>query len=761
MPLNRACINSRFPEPLPNSRPNHDRPVALEPSMTIATTPTFVTRTWNNSDASKLDPVGLLVYRSNRLGDDQRVTNTGGGNTSSKTEEKDPLSGRMERVLWVKGSGGDLRTAGREFFSSLSMVKLEQLKSVYAAQSTRGIKTQAEDDMVDLYRHCTWNLNPRATSIDTPLHAFVPRAHVDHTHPNALIAIAACTRGEEIMREVFGTQLEWLPWMRPGFELGLALEKLCKDHPTADGAIMGQHGLINWSDDPVKCYDLTLTLISRAAEYLAAHDKGDHTFGGQRIAPVSEDKRRALLVQFLPFLRGKVSSRRRMIATVQHDDAMLRFVSSHDAARLAELGTSCPDHFLRTKIKPLLIDFDPHVGSFAELCAKTEAGLVQYVKDYAAYYDACKHPDSPAMRAPEPTVILIPGVGMIAWGSSKSESRTTAEFYRCAVEVMRGAESIGGYRALPRQEAFDIEYWRLEEAKLQRMPKPKPLAGHIAVIVGAGSGIGRVSAGSFAADDACVACVDLDAKAAEAAAKELEKSIGTGIGVAGSGISACGPAIALACDATDRLAVRTTFDDIVLAYGGIDELVVTAGLFPTPGADGRTSDVDFMRAMQVNVLAPAMLIEEAAATMMPQKLACSAVVTTSVNAVVAKKGSSAYDASKAAANHLVRSFAVTYAPFVRVNAVAPATVIEGSTMFPRARVLASLRKYAIAHDESMTDAQLVECLGRFYAERTLLKTTITPRDQAAAIRFLAGPESSRTTGQVLHVDGGLADAFLR
>ena len=730
-------------------------------TATLRQNPTFVSRTWNDADASKLDPAGLLVYRSNRLGDDQRVTNTGGGNTSSKVMEKDPLTGKPEQVLWVKGSGGDLRTAGREFFASLSMAKIEQLKSVYAARTPNGIKTQAEDDMVDLYRHCTWNLNPRATSIDTPLHAFVPRAHVDHTHPNALIAIAACVRGEEVMREVFGTELEWLPWMRPGFELGLALEKLCKDHPNAVGAIMGQHGLINWADDPRECYDLTLSLISRAAEHLAAHDRGAKTFGGQKVAHASDEARRALLVKFLPFLRGKVSTRRRMVGTVQHDAAMLEFVSSHDAARLAELGTSCPDHFLRTKIKPLFVEFDPATEDFAALCAKTEAGLAQYVKDYTAYYEACKHADSPAMRAPEPTVILVPGIGMIAWGSSKSESRTTAEFYRCAVEVMKGAESIGGYRALPRQEAFDIEYWRLEEAKLQRMPKPKPLAGHVSVIVGAGSGIGRVTGAHFTADDACVACVDLDPKSAESAAKDLEKSVGTGIGVAGSGISACGPAIALSCDATDRAAVRRMLEDVTLAYGGIDELVVTAGLFPTPGADGRTSDSDFMRSMQVNVLAPAVLVEEAAAIMSVQKLPCSAVVTTSVNAVVAKKGSSAYDASKAAANHLVRSLAVTFAPFVRVNAVAPATVIEGSTMFPRARVIASLRKYAIAHDESMTDAELIACLGRFYADRTLLKTIITPRDQAAAIRFFAGPESSRTTGQVLHVDGGLADAFVR
>lgn len=729
--------------------------------MTTAAPSPFVLRTWQEADAAKLDPVSLLVYRSNRLGDDQRVTNTGGGNTSSKTDERDPLTGRTERVLWVKGSGGDLRTAGREFFASLSLAKLESLKEVYASRTPRGIKSQAEDDMVDLYRHCTWNLNPRATSIDTPLHAFVPRTHVDHTHPNALIAIAACARGEEVMREVYGTSIRWLPWMRPGFELGLALERLCREHPDADGAILGQHGLINWSDDPRACYDLSLSLIARAAEYLAAHDRGAATFGGQRIAPLAAEARRALLVRYLPFLRGKVSSRRRMIATVQYDDATLSFVSSADAARLADLGTSCPDHFLRTKIKPLFLDFDPTRESFERLCEKTEAGLAQYVRDYTEYYNACKHADSPAMRAPEPTVILIPGVGMIAWGSSKSESRTTAEFYRCAIEVMRGAESIGGYRALPRQEAFDIEYWRLEEAKLQRMPKPKPLAGHVTVVVGAGSGIGRATLAGFAADDACVACVDLDPTAAQAAAKDLERTVGKGIGVAGSDISACGPAIGLGCDATNRSAVRATLDEIVLAFGGIDELVVTAGLFPTPGADGRTSDHDALRTMQVNVIAPTILVEEAAVAIMAQALPASAVITTSVNAVVAKKGSIAYDASKAAANHVIRSLAVTFAPHLRVNGVAPATVIEGSSMFPRPRVLASLRKYSIPFEESMTDAELITRLGRFYADRTLLKTVITPADQAAAIRFLAGPESSRTTGQVLHVDGGLADAFLR
>ncbi len=727
--------------------------------MSAATT--FVRRTWNDADAAGLDPVAHLVYRSNRLGDDQRITNTGGGNTSSKVDAVDPLTGRAERVLWVKGSGGDLRTSSRANFASLSLEKLEALKAVYAARADRGLKSPAEDDMVGMYRHCTWNLNPRASSIDTPLHAFVPRDHVDHTHPVAAIAIAACARGEEVMREIYGGRVRWLPWMRPGFELGLALEELCRTHPDAEGAIMGQHGLINWHDDSKGCYELSLELIERAAAHLAEHDRGAQTFGGRRVDAIDEDRRRTLLVEYLPFLRGRVSAQRRMIGTVQHDEATLEFVSSVDAPRLAEIGTSCPDHFLRTKIKPLFVEFDPAREEIGVLRERTVAAIEAYERDYEAYYAECRHEDSPAMRPPQPTVVLVPGLGMIAWGTSKSESRTTAEFYRGAIEVMRGAESIGGYRGLPRQEAFDIEYWLLEEAKLQRMPAPRPLAGHVSMVVGAGSGIGRTTAHRLLADDAAIVCADLDAAGAEATAVELRARAGEGIGVAGSGLSGCGPAISLSFDATHRAAVVEAIEETTLAYGGLDELVVTAGLFPTPGADGRIDDEAFRRTLAVNVLAPAVLVEEFGGLAMRQGLPASAVVTTSVNAVVAKKGSAAYDASKAAANHLVRSLAVTLAPTVRVNAVAPATVIEGSTMFPRDRVIASLRKYSIEFDEAMSDAELVSRLGNFYAERTLLKATISPRDQAEAIRFLAGPESARTTGQVLHVDGGLADAFVR
>lgn len=729
--------------------------------MSTNTEPSHVSHLWVDNDVTDMDGLDRLVYRSNRLGDDQRITNTGGGNTSSKLVEKDPMTGADIEVLWVKGSGGDLRTSGRANFASLRMDDLRQLKAVYASRPVTGIKSEAEDGMVDLYRECVHALNPRASSIDTPLHAFVPARHVDHTHPNAVIAIAACVRGEEVTREVYGDDVPWLPWMRPGFELGLALEQLCNDHPEAIGAVMGQHGLINWADDDRVCYDRSLELIERAAQYLQDHDRGDETFGGQRLEPLDVAARRSIFVDILPWLRGRVSTQRRMIGTIQDDEAMLRFVSSVDAERLAELGTSCPDHFLRTKIQPLFVDWNPHSEDTGILREKLDAGLAEYVESYTEYYESCKHADSPAMRPPEPTVVLIPGVGMVSWGASKSESRVTAEFYRCAVEVMRGAESIGGYQALPRQEAFDIEYWRLEEAKLQRMPKPKPFAGHVVVVAGAGSGIGRETATALVDDDASVVCMDIDQGLAAEASSAIDEAKGVGIGVAGSGISGCGSAIALQADATDRHAVRSALEDAILAYGGVDELVITAGLFPSPGPDGVVTDEDFARTLHVNVQAPAILSEEFARIVNAQEMNGAIVLTTSANAIVAKKGSIAYDASKSAANHLVRSLAVTLAPHIRVNAVAPATVIEGSTMFPRERVIASLQKYNLAYDESMTDSELVSRLGQFYAERNLLKVTIAPADQYEAIRWLLGPESAKTTGQVIHVDGGLADGFLR
>jgi rhamnulose-1-phosphate aldolase/alcohol dehydrogenase len=456
-----------------------------------------------------------------------------------------------------------------------------------------------------------------------------------------------------------------------------------------------------------------------------------------------------------------VSQQRRLIGTVQDDDKILRFVNSKDAARLAELGTSCPDHFLRTKIKPLYVDWNPQTESVADLKAKLAAGLTQYRKDYAAYYAACKRSNSPAMRDPNPTVVLIPGLGMVAWGKDKSESRVTAEFYNCAVEVMRGAEAMDRYIALPAQEAFDIEYWLLEEAKLRRMPPEKELARQVIVVIGAGSGIGRETALRLSKEGAQIVCVDMKLETAEATATEITAKLGQGIGVAGTGISGCGPAIGLACNITDRASVRAMLDQVALAYGGFDSICVTAGVFWPSDTTGHIPDDKWAVTFSVNVTGSYIVGDEAARTWKEQGLRGNLVLTTSANAVVAKKGSVAYDTSKAAANHLVREMAIELAPLVRVNGVAPATVVQGSAMFPRDRVIGSLAKYQIPYTDDEATDSLVRKLAQFYADRTLTKSPITPADQAEAYFLLVSSRLSKTTGQVITVDGGLHEAFLR
>jgi len=716
---------------------------------------------WDDAYADGLDPVGRLVYRSNLLGADGRITNTGGGNTSSKITMADPLTGEEVEALWVKGSGGDLRTARRENFSSLYMDKLRGLQAHYHHAPERGPKTPIEDAIVGLYAHCTFNLNPRPSSIDTPLHAFVPYRHVDHMHPNAVIAIAAAKDSERLTREIYGDEVVWTPWQRPGFDLGLKLEEIVRAHPHAKGVILGGHGLINWADDDKECYELTLALIERAARYIAARDRGEATFGGQMYRALDEADRHAVFAAILPWLRGRVGQATRVVGTVQEDDAILRFVNSHDAPRLAALGTSCPDHFLRTKIKPLYVDWDPQAEDVAALKSTLGEGLERYRRDYAAYYDAHTHADSPAMRDPNPTVMLIPGLGMIAWGKDKSESRVTAEFYNCAVEVMRGSEAVDAYTALPLQEAFDIEYWLLEEAKLRRMPAEKELARRVVAVVGGGSGIGREVALRVAGEGAQVACADLDEAGARATATAIMDRHGVGIGVAGSGISGCGPAVGLTTDITDRASIRAMLEQVVLAYGGLDAVAVTAGVFVSPDTTGRIPDERWAQTFAVNVTGLYLVAEEAARIWREQDLPAALVLTTSVNAVVAKKGSVAYDTSKAAANHLVRELAIELAPLVRVNGVAPATVVEGSAMFPRERVIASLAKYGIAHAEDEPAEALTEKLAHFYAERTLLGRPITPADQAEAVFLLLGERLRQTTGQIMTVDGGLSDAFLR
>jgi rhamnulose-1-phosphate aldolase/alcohol dehydrogenase len=716
---------------------------------------------WDDETADQLDAVERLRYRSNILGDDQRITNTGGGNTSSKVMMTDPLTGEEVDVLWVKGSGGDLRTSTRANFASLYMDKLLALQEIYDTAEVKGVKTEIEDSMVGMYPHTTFNLNPRASSIDTPLHGFIPYRHVDHMHPISAIAIAASKDQEQLTHEVYGDEVGWVPWQRPGFDLGLVMGDMATRHPHLKGLVMGQHGLINWADDDKVCYELTLNLIEKAAEFIAKRDKGADTFGGAKYQSLPEAERESLLIRLLPTLRGMVSQQQRFIGTVHTTDSVLEFVNSHDATRLAEIGTSCPDHFLRTKIKPLFVDWNPQTESFDTLLEKLESGLVQYRKDYADYYEACKHDNSPAMRDPNPTVILIPGVGLIAWGKNKSESRVTAEFYSLAIRVMRASEAISQYQGLPRQEAFDIEYWLLEEAKLQRMPPEKELARNVVVVVGAGSGIGKATAHRVAREGAHVVCVDLNEDAAKETAEELTSKYGMGIGIAGTGISACGPAIGLGADITKPESVEAMLNQVILAYGGIDNAIVTAGVFVPPSKDGKVTDSQWDLTFAVNVKGGYNVADAARKIWEAQGLSGTLVLTTSVNAAVAKKGSLAYDTSKAAANHLVRELAVELAPLVRVNGLAPATVVEGSSMFPRDRVISSLVKYDIAFNESEDTESLRDKLANFYAQRTLTKSPITLADQAEAAYLLTSSKLSKTTGQIISVDGGLHEAFLR
>lgn len=716
---------------------------------------------WDERHANSLDGLGRLVYRSNLLGADRRVTNTGGGNTSSKLVAPDPITGEERTVLWVKGSGGDLRTTGPDGFASLDLARFEQLKARYLAAPGRGPKSEVEDAMVDLYRQAVHGGNPRPPSIDTPLHALIPHRHVDHTHPEAVIALAAAENGRELTREVYGDEVGWLDWVRPGFELGLRVAEACATNTNLRGLVLGQHGLICWADDDAECYRLTIELIARAERFIADRARSVVPFGGARWPALAPEERERLWVEVLPALRGLVSHQRSFVATVHDDDAVREFVAGADAARLAELGTSCPDHFLRTKIKPLLVPWEPRQGDGGGLLAAAKAALERYRTDYAAYYRAHATPDSPAMRDPSPTVVLLPGLGLVAFGRNKSESRVTAEFYLAAINVMRGAEAVSSYRALPRGEAFDIEYWRLEEAKLQRMPPEGHFERRVVVIVGAGSGIGRAAALLLAERKAQIVCADMDQEAAQRTADEVARLAGTGIGVAGTGVSAGGAALAVQVDVTDRASVRNLFSQAALAYGGIDDVLVTAGVYRAGGLGGEASDDLWRGTFDVNVMGSYIVADEASRLWRAQGTRASLVLTTSVNAVVPKPGSLAYDTSKAAAAHLTRELAVALAPNVRVNALAPATVVEGSAMFPRERVLASLERYGLAADESKTTEALRARLAEYYASRTLLGTPVSALHQAEAACLLLGDQLPMTTGQVLTVDGGLAEAFLR
>lgn len=716
---------------------------------------------WDEIEVKSKDALDMLVYRSNLLGSDSYINNTGGGNTSSKVLEKDPITGKEVRVLWVKGSGGDLRTAKRANFSSLYQERLLQLQEVYAGMPQTGLKSEAEDSMTQMYAHCTYNLNPRAPSIDTPLHSFIPFNYVDHTHPVPVIALATADNGPELMQKIYGDEVAWVDWMRPGFELGLKLQEVIKTNKGIRGIILGGHGLINWSDDEKTCYETSIELINRAAKYLADHDLGEKNFGGQKFLPVEKNKRREIFNEILPFIRGQVSQKKRFIGTIQDDSTTLAFINSIDAPRLAELGTSCPDHFLRTKIKPLYVEWNPQTEHLDTLKEAIVEGLIRYREDYSAYYHRCKNETSPAMRDSNPTVVLIPGLGMISWGKNKSESRVTAEFYTAAIGVMRGAESVANYTALPKQEAFDIEYWALEEAKLQRMPPESEFSRQIIAVIGAGSGIGKALVPKLLKQGATVAALDLSLESAQVTADENLHDIGMGIGVAGSDISGSGDIIGVECDITNRASVSKALKQIVLAYGGLDHIAVTAGLYPTPDLNGNVRDKDWDNCFAVNVTGNYIVASEASSIWNAQNLEGSMVITTSANAVVAKAGSMAYDTSKSAANHLIRELAIAHGPKIRVNGVAPATVVEGSSMFPRDRVLASLTKYGLSFEEGDSTESLRNTLAKFYASRTLTEKSITLEQQSTAIYALLSSMMENTTGHIIPVDGGLTEAFLR
>jgi len=722
---------------------------------------------WDERVADALDDAQLLRYRSNVLGSDLRITNFGGGNTSSKIIDPDPLDGFPKNVLWIKGSGGDIGTIQRKGFATLYLEKLHALAGRY-----RGVHT--EDEMVDMYPLCAFGNNTVAASIDTPLHAFLPFKHVDHLHPDWGIALAAAANGREKMEEfnrTYAHKLIWLPWQRPGFELAMMLRDAVKQTPDCDGIVLGGHGLFTWGDTQRQCYVNTITIIDQLGQFVSEHlgRRGANLFGGNRTATL--ENHLSLAQEIFPFVRGRVSAKQRLIGCFSALSEVLRFVNSADARELAHLGTSCPDHFIRTKIRPLFVPWDAQ-ANLSGLREAIDRALKQYREEYAAYYASFAQSDSPKMRDANPTVVLVPGIGMFSFGKNKAEARITGEFYTNAIHVMEGASALGSgstpavvpqagpaakteafsvfsnYVALPPSEAFRIEYWQLEEAKIRRQPPEKELSGQICLVVGGANGVGRETALLAADRGAHLVVADKDFEAARAVASETQK------------ISGKESAIAVAIDIRDRASIRQALLETVATYGGLDIIVNTAAIFPS-SPDGQINDAQWGLTLDINVTANHRLLEEAAKILREQDLTASVVLVSSANAVVPKQGSEAYDVSKAAVNHLVREFAISLAPKVRVNGISPATVVKGSTMFPRDRVISSLTKYSIPFDNGATDDQLRTVLAEFYAKRTLTHQPIDPQDCAAAILFLAGPQSRCTTGHLIPVDGGLTEAFLR
>lgn len=725
---------------------------------------------WNDREANKIagDQLAFLRYRSNLLGADLRITNFGGGNTSSKIELPDPFTGKPVRVLAVKGSGGDLGSIQKSGFALLYLDRLEQLKELYRGE-------ESEDEMVGYYPLAAFGGNCVAASIDTPLHAFIPYPHVDHLHPDWAIALAASANGKRKLEEFnrqFSRKIGWLPWQRPGFELALMLEDAIQKDPEAEGILLGSHGLFTWGNTQRECYVNSISTIDQMGQFIDEHQgwKGV-LFGGLEHPPVADRKK--IATQILPALRGALSSDRRVIAHYTDDPAALAFAGSKWSRELCGLGTSCPDHFLRTRICPLFVQWNPAKEDVTRLKLRVAEQTPAYRKEYKKYYEAWAVPQSPKLRDSNPSVVIIPGLGLFGFGKNKKEARITTEFFINAIHVMAGANALEGeeprhplpqarraqqsdyfahfhnYVVLPRSEAFRIEYWTLEEAKLQRMPAEAEFSRKIVLVIGGASGVGRELALLLARKGAHLVVADLDTQGAAAVAQEAGAIVSPEL-VAHTSV-----------DLSSAGSLLEAVNFTVLRFGGIDGVVNTAAIYPVPGADGHLTEAQWARTFAVNVTGNYLLARATEWVFKDQQLSAAMVLTGSANAVVPKNGSEAYDTSKAALNHLIRELAIGLGPLVRVNGIAPATVVAGSAMFPPDRVIQSLQKYKIEYSESESTEELRSKLADYYAQRTLTKRSILPQDCANAIVWLLSDESAKTTGHVIPVDGGLREAYLR
>ncbi len=704
---------------------------------TIANGFKHVSYLWDEKKAAELegDEVGLLIYRSNLLGADLRLTNYGGGNTSCKAVVKDVLTGKDTEVMWVKGSGGDIGTLKRSGLAALYVDRLRGLKNIY-----RGI--DQEDEMVELFNHCIYDLNSKAPSIDTPLHGFLPFKHIDHLHPDAAIAIAAARDGRKITQELFNGELGWVEWQKPGFDLGLQLKQCLDENPGIRGIMLGSHGLFTWGDNAYECYLNTLQVVEKCAEYLAAHEgKTKPVFGGAKRDSLPEAQRKKQASRLAPVLRGLCSSNQRMIGHFTDDERVLQFINSNDLDRLAPLGTSCPDHFLRTKISPLVLDLDAgaDLSDAAALKEKLTPAFEAYREMYTEYYNSCRHENSPAIRDANPVIILYPGVGMFSFSKDKHTAKVASEFYINAINVMRGSEAVSEYTALPRQEAFNIEYWLLEEAKLQRMPKPKSLSGKVALVTGSAGGIGKAIAKKFAEEGACIVLNDVNEERLAQALEEFQQTFDRNVVVATS------------LNVMDNDSILSAFDNACLAFGGVDIIVNNAGISISRSIAEHSIE-EWDRLYDILVKGQFLTSQKAVEVMRRQGLGGDIINIVSKNAVVAGPNNAGYGSAKAAQAHLSRLMAAELGvDNIRVNAVNPDAVIADSNIWAGGWAEGRAKAYGITVDQ----------LPAYYAKRTLLNQIILPADIANACYAFVGGLLSKSTGNQINVDGGVAMAFVR